>query len=386
MLGHRLDATQYAGEAIAPLWLCRWWGIRQRLLVGTLSLALIFFWVAIPAKAGDGVTIPPRDSVLTVMAVGDIMLGTSYPSGHLPPNDDADALLATVASILRRGDVTFGNLEGAFLESGKPYKQCRDASSCYVFRMPPRYAPALQRAGFNMLSLANNHVGDFGPPAQRCTMQLLDSLSIRHAGLVSCPTDTLTVKGIRVGLCAFAPNSGTCQLNDYATLRRTVTELKKTCDIVIASCHMGGEGAKHTHVTKAKELHLGENRGNPHEIARTLIDAGADIVLGHGPHVSRAIDLYKGRFIAYSLGNFCTYGRFNLKGVCGLAPIIELQVTNRGEFVAGQIHATEQRGRGGVSLDKEGKVIREIIALTREDLGDNDLTISEEGRVTPSKK
>lgn len=321
--------------------------------------------------------------LLTIMAVGDIMLGTSYPSGYLPPNDNPAPLLQQVAPILQKGDITFGNLEGAFLDKGNPYKRCNDPSKCYAFKMPTRYAPTLKTAGFNMLSLANNHVGDFGPPAKKRTTKLLDSLNIRHAGLIEHPTDTLTVKRLKIGLCAFAPNSGTSPLNNDENLKSTVKKLKQTCDIVIASCHMGAEGAAHSHITQKREIYLGENRGNPYQIARTLIDAGADIVIGHGPHVTRTVDLYKGRFIAYSLGNFCTYGRFNLRGICGLAPIIELQIKPNGEFVRGKIHPTKQLGRGGVTLDSDNLVIHEIKRLAQQDLIEQRLTIDDDGNILP---
>ena len=324
---------------------------------------------------------------LTIVAVGDMMVGTDFPSkDYLPPKDAPDALLAPVASYIQAADVAFGNLEGAFLDGGKPAKGCRDLSKCYLFRMPTRYAGAFKRAGFDLLSLANNHVGDFGVPAQTRTRALLDSLGIRHAGLLAHPTDTLTVEGLRIGFCAFAPNNGTCQLNDYELLRRTVRQLKKENDIVIASCHMGAEGAKHTHVTKQKELFLGENRGNVYEIARVLIDAGADLVLGHGPHVTRAIDIYKGRFIVYSMGNFCTYGRFSLSGVSGLAPLLQIKVTRDGRFVGGQVIATKQISPGGTLLDSDGRVIEEMRHLMASDVPSAEIELSTDGEIRVKEK
>jgi len=324
---------------------------------------------------------------LTIVAVGDMMVGTDFPSkDYLPPKDDPDALLAPVASYIQAADVAFGNLEGAFLDGGKPAKGCRDLSKCYLFRMPTRYAGAFKRAGFDLLSLANNHVGDFGVPAQTRARALLDSLGIRHAGLLAHPTDTLTVEGLRIGFCAFAPNNGTCQLNDYELLRRTVHQLKKENDIVIASCHMGAEGAKHTHVTKQKELFLGENRGNVYEIARVLIDAGADLVLGHGPHVTRAIDIYKRRFIVYSMGNFCTYGRFSLSGVSGLAPLLQLKVTRDGRFVGGRVIATKQISPGGTLLDSDGRVIEEMRRLIASDIPSAEIELSTDGEIRVKEK
>ncbi len=324
-----------------------------------------------------------REDTLTVVAVGDMMLGTDFPSkNYLPPADNPDALLAPVVEYICSADVAFGNLEGAFLDGGNPAKSCKDLSHCYLFRMPTRYAGALQRAGFDLLSLANNHVGDFGSPAQRQTCILLDSLGIRHAGLLTHPTDTLTVRGVKIGFCAFAPNSGTCALNDYTLLRSTVQRLKSQCDIVIASCHMGAEGASHTHVTKKKEIFLGENRGNVYEIARVLIDAGADLVLGHGPHVTRAIDMYKERFIVYSMGNFCTYGRFSLSGVSGLAPLLELKILCDGRFVGGRVIATHQISPGGTLLDEKRSVVGEMRRLMAHDLPETPLVLDEAGNIS----
>lgn len=374
--------------------------LKRRFIV--LLLAILFpcvLWACVnPARSLSGVSPDSVDTVqtieaittqsatsdtLTIAAVGDIMLGTDFPNkSSLPPKDDPDVLLASVAPYLQAADIAFGNLEGAFLDGGHPAKSCRDMSRCYLFRMPTRYAPALKRAGFDLLSMANNHVGDFGEPARKKTRQLLDSLGIRNAGLIVHPTDTLTVRGVKIGFCAFAPNSGTCALNDYDLLRRTVKKLKETNDIVIASCHMGAEGASHTHVTKQRELFLGENRGNVYEIARILIDAGADLVLGHGPHVTRAIDLYKERLIVYSMGNFCTYGHFSLSGVSGIAPLLQIRLLPDGRFIDGRVIATKQIAPGGTLLDPTNRVIKEMQKLIQTDLPETQILLSDDGQIT----
>ncbi len=322
----------------------------------------------------------PRRTV-RLLAVGDMMLGSDYPQPHLPPNDSALWLLRDAIPVLQGGDLVFGNLEGAFLQSAsQPYKQCKDPNACYLFRMPPRYAAALKDAGFNMVSMANNHVGDFGAPAQRCTMRLLDSLGIAHAGLESSPVDSLTLPGgLRVGFCAFAPNRGTCRLDDVPGMVRTVRALAARFDIVVASCHMGAEGAKARHLTQADEIFHGENRGNPHRIARLLIDAGADVVLGHGPHVARALDLYRGRLIAYSLGNFCTYGGFNLQGVNALAPLLEAELDAEGAFVRGRVHPFSQLRRQGPEEDPQLGAIMEIRTLMAQDVPETPLELLTDG-------
>lgn len=322
-------------------------------------------------------------STIRIMAVGDVMLGSDFPNAsRLPPGDNPSALLRAADSLFRLGDVTFGNLEGSFSDGGTPRKQCKDPTRCYLFRMPTRYAGALRRSGFTHLSMANNHSADFGLAAQRVTMRLLDSLGIAYAGLQMAPISVTSVGGVRVGFCAFAPNFGAVPLNDYKTLRRIVSELATKCDIVIASCHMGAEGRQAERVTRRQEIFYGENRGNPYEIARVLIDAGADVVLGHGPHIPRALDCYKGRVIAYSLGNFCTYGGINVSGVNGYAPILELEVSHEGEFLRGKVHSFVQNRQSGLQQDESGRVLRYMREATRRDVPESKLRIGADGSLS----
>ncbi len=172
------------------------------------------------------------------------------------------------------------------------------------------------------------------------------------------------------------------QISDYKTVQQIIRDLNSKCDIVLVSFHGGVEGEDMTRISGKTEFYLGENRGNPQEFARIAIDAGADIVFGHGPHVTRAIDIYKGRFIAYSLGNFCTYGRFNLSGRLGLAPIVKVNVKGDGEFVDAEIISVKQSGQGGPILDEGNAALNEIINLTRLDFPESELVISPEGKVT----
>ena len=183
------------------------------------------------------------------------------------------------------------------------------------------------------------------------------------------------------GFVAFSPNTGTVRINEYDRAKEIVSHLDTIVDIVIVSFHGGAEGSSHSHLSKKREIFLGENRGNPHEFARLVIDAGADIVFGHGPHVTRAIDLYKDRFISYSLGNFATYGRFNLRGINGIAPIIKVTTDDKGVFEKAQIFPVKQVGEGGPQIDESNAVIKEIIKLTTTDLPECELFISEDGTV-----
>ncbi len=327
-------------------------------------------------------TLAPKQKNLVITGVGDIMFGTTYPSGRfLPRHDDPLILLGDLADTLALSDITFGNLEGSFLNEGEPAKKCRDTTICYLFRMPERYAGALRVAGFDILSLANNHFGDFGQASRRRTMELLDSLEIEYAGLIEKPWAIFTKDSVVYGFCAFAPNAGTVSITDIPGAEALVRFLKDSCDIVIASFHGGAEGAEYQHVTRKEEIFYGENRGNVYEFAHRLIDAGADIVFGHGPHVTRAVEVYNERFIGYSLGNFCTYGRFNLSGPNGIAPVIKVNVDVTGKFLSARIIPVFQIYNGGVRVDPDKRVIRKIQELTAMDFPESVIDISDDGEI-----
>lgn len=340
---------------------------------------------AVPLSLLD--TLPPADTlaqkVYTVAGTGDMMLGTNYPSAaYLPPRDGED-LLAEVRDILRTADVTFGNLEGTLFDSGGMPKTCKDSTICYVFRTPARYARHFVDAGYDLLSIANNHSGDFGAEGRIRTKATLDKAGIAYAGLVG--TDESVVierKGIRWGFCAFSPNDGTCDLRNLPRAQAIVRALAEKSDIIIVSFHGGAEGAAHQRVTRQKEEFHGENRGNVYAFAHAVVDAGADIVFGHGPHVTRAVELYNNRFIAYSLGNFCTYGRFSLAGPAGIAPIITLSVDEEGRFLEGLITPTYQQKHHGPRIDPQRRVIQTLINLTKADFPETPLYISPDGAIT----
>lgn len=317
---------------------------------------------------------------IKIVGVGDIMLGTAYPSRkYLPPNEDCTPLLAEVKPFILEADLSFGNLEGAIINSGKMAKKCSDSTKCYAFRMPEKFAACLAEAGFDILSLANNHSGDFGDIGRRKTMQLLDSLNIEHAGLLVKPTAEFVKDSVKYGFIAFAPNAGTLDLLKVNEAAEMVKALAERNDIVIVSFHGGAEGKDYQHITKSSEKFYGENRGNLYEFAHKMIDAGADLIFGHGPHVTRAMEVYKDRFIAYSLGNFCTYERFNLLGPNGLAPLVQITTNIEGKFIRGKIIPIYQIGEGGALLDPQKRVIDIINKLNLSDLPENVLKIDAEG-------
>jgi poly-gamma-glutamate capsule biosynthesis protein CapA/YwtB (metallophosphatase superfamily) len=312
------------------------------------------------------------------------MLGsTSINETFLPPNDGAD-ILREVTPILSAADIAFGNLEGPMLEGGKTEKCAPDAKRCFAFRVPTRYGKLLKNAGFDVLSLANNHAGDFGDYGRESTRQTLDALGIKHAGSDKAQFAMTVVesKGKRVAFIGFAHNGITPNVNDLMFAKQLVEQANKKADLVVVSFHGGAEGVNAQRVPDQTEMMGTEKRGNLPLFARTVIDAGADLVLGHGPHVLRGMEIYKDRLIAYSMGNFATYGMFTLKDETALTAIFEIKLAADGKFLNGRLHAGKQFGRGGPVLDKSGEAIRKMRELSVMDFGKNAPKIADDGSFT----
>lgn len=336
------------------------------------------------AALPDSLTEPlisPPDTFSLVM-VGDVMLGTDYPNaGYLPPNKDCWPLLSPVAGYLSDADISFCNLEGSLAGTSGTPKACKDPKTCYVFRMPVEFVSCIKQAGFDVVSVANNHVNDFGPGGRANTVRVLDSSGIHYAGFSDHPYTIFDVKGLRVGFCAFSPNQGVQDLRNISNAKQIVSFLADSCDLVLVSMHGGAEGSSYQHVTRQTETFLGADRGNVYAFAHGMIDAGADVVIGHGPHVTRAIELYKDRFIAYSLGNFSTYARFNISGPNGIAPLIKIRITQEGEFIEGKIMPIMQTGEGGARPDPEKRIIFKLQDLTKLDFPEGVLSIDTDGNI-----
>ena len=350
---------------------------------------------------------PASSDTITIAAVGDIMLGsTSINNSFLPPNDGRD-ILKSMADYLSSADITFGNLEGPMLEGGtstkcpppaspKPGQEPAPAQTpkptgtpkpvrCFAFRVPTRYGKYLKEAGFDVMSLANNHAGDFGDYGRSSTRKVLDGLGIKYAGSdrANFSTAYLEVKGKKIAFVGFAHNNIVPNVNDLAMARQLVSAAKKKADIVVVSFHGGAEGEAAQQVPNETEIFAGEKRGNLRLFAHTVIDAGADLVLGHGPHVMRGMEIYKGHLIDYSMGNFATYGMFSLNGPQSLSAVFHFTIGLDGKFVSGKIIPAKQEGRGGPVPDPSGAVIGKIQSLSAADFPGSAPRIADDGTIVP---
>ena len=324
-----------------------------------------------------------KKTEFTIIGVGDIMLGSNYPFEYLLPKNDAN-ILQNTQNILKNADITVGNLEGTLFDNDGTPKSCNNPNVCYVFRMPSRYGTYLKQAGFDYLSIANNHSNDFGEIGIKETMKNLDNLGIKYSGIKDITESAVLEKdGKKFGFISFSPNSATVKLNDYNYAKKLISELKSKVDIVIVMFHGGAEGAYADHITKRHEIFHGEDRGNVYEFAHFAIDNGADIIFGQGPHVARAVELYKNKFISYSGGNFATFGKINISGSMGIAPIFKIKINNKGDFISGEIIPVRQTYKSlGPFIDSEKLAIKKIISLNKSDFPNgNGLSINEEGKI-----
>ena len=333
----------------------------------------------LPADSDTLAAPKERKDTLTFAFVGDIMMGTTFPTRQLPANGGKD-LFRDVAALLRQADVAAGNLEGTLCDSGETKKKVSAVS--YAFRTPTSYSHYLKEAGFDFLSMANNHAHDFGTDGIRSTERELDSLGIGRCGIAGRQEFAIVERaGMKVGFCAFGHNSYTIMHTDTACVGRLIRKVRPLVDILVVSFHGGAEGAAASHLPQGKELFLGENRGSLRQLAHQCIDLGADIVYGHGPHVPRCMELYKGKIVAYSLGNFCTPRSINLKGISGYAPLLEVKVDSQGNFIEGQIHSFVQQPGVGPRKDPQNRAAALIRDLTKSDVSSPKLSFGADGKI-----
>jgi hypothetical protein len=340
-----------------------------------------------PESGPPGTVAPAQDKSglrLSIAAVGDMMLGTDYPENHLP-DDDGVSFLAAVTPIISAADLAFGNLEGVLVDGGEPGKKCSNPNACYLFRSPSRYVQHYKAAGFDVISLANNHARDFGEEGRLASMHTLAAAGIHHSGLEG-DFASMIVNGLRVALLAYAVTVNSNLLLDYDIAAATVAAHAAAHDIVIISFHGGAEGRDVMQLPFAEEEYFGEPRGDVVRFARMMVDAGADLVLGHGPHVVRAMELYKDRLIAYSLGNFATYYGISVEGDKGVAPILVCALDGDGRFVQGQIHSTVQIRPGGPAIDAEKRALLLLQTLSNEDFGTPGIRFTADGGIFPAAR
>jgi hypothetical protein len=332
-----------------------------------VALASLVAALLLPAGlTAQGVIHDPAP--LRLVFTGDINIGTRTLDEGLPP-DSGRGLFAQVDTLLR-GDLVVGNFEGVLSDSGESSKCAPKATRCYAFATPTWLAPRLLEAGFTHLNLANNHANDYGLLWREHTEATFRHLGVTVYGPAGQVAITPLLRDGRmtlVGIVGFATYPHSANLLDIPASAALVDSVRPLVDVLVVTFHGGTEGATATRVPEGPEFLAREPRGNLRRFARAVIDAGADAVVGHGPHVLRGIEFYKGRPIAYSLGNFLTYKGFSMEGVLGLTGVLTLDLDANGGFRAGRLASLRQRPDSGLGPDSSGASLALVRRVSRLD-------------------
>ncbi len=348
-----------------------------------IVILLLLFFFPIKGESLENEEPERTTPVITVAAVGDIMMGTDYPFPKLP-GKDGKLLFGESKDILRRADIVFGNLEGPLCDEGSPTKKAKEGES-YLFRTPTRFVKNLVEAGFNVVSLANNHAEDFGDQGMSSTKETLDAARIKYSSKAGEVAE-FEIHGAKIGLvaCSFGPPPRSIIYPEKVL--EEIDLLSKKYDVLILSIHGGKEGTAALQTPNEPEYFLDEPRGNLIQFSHEAVERGADLVLVHGPHVPRAMEVYQGRLIAYSLGNFCTYRGMSLDAEKGYAPLLWVELGRDGEFIKGKIFSFIQIPPGGPKRDEKERAWDLIKRLSQEDFPETGPFFGESGAIFPRKK
>ncbi len=237
--------------------------------------------------------------LLTVAAVGDLMMSSWII--NVVRQEGVDYPFDSTRTLLQKSDFAIANLEAPLSNTGEPFEGKK-----FTFKVPPEFVTGIKNAGIDVLNLANNHILDFGSEGLRNTIATLDSMKIYHIGAgansdSACAPTIVDYFGVKIAFLGFSMTfpeefwasdtaCGTCYPYEMK-FQRLVQQCEQDADLTIVSFHWGAEKR-----TTPKEYQI--------YYAHKAIDLGADLVLGHHPHVLQGLELYKNRLIAYSLGNY----------------------------------------------------------------------------------
>lgn len=307
---------------------------------GVILTAFLAGWALRHTSTPRPQTASRTADCVELVFVGDVMLSRNVAQSVKQHNIDYTFPFQNTLKYTNAADLAFCNLECPVSERGE------SLSKRYVFRAEPRAITGLKAAGFNVATLANNHVLDFGPDGLQDTIKVLDDNKITHLGITTNDAPqtpaVFTVKGTRIGCLAYAdPKAEYAYAKEYyqyptrpakaekETIRADIARLKPQADIIVVCIHWGTE---YETLPNAEQQDLG----------RFIIDSGANIVAGHHPHVLQDPEWHNGGVIIYSLGNFVfdQHSRpatrlsriFRIgvnKGGIALAEYLPLEITNQ---------------------------------------------------------
>lgn len=350
------------------------------------------------ARARARAAVRPPAADVRVCAGGDVTLGTNLdtawvmtasrragaPVAALP---EPGTLLEPLGPLFGDADLALVNVEGAIGQGPAPRKCAPGSTACFAMRQPVAAAAALRAllpAGAVVGNLANNHSRDAGERGFAATMR-----HMRSAGVVVTGADTLATPvavgagSDTVAVLGFAVSPRGPDARDLPAVRRHVERAAARYGRVIVTVHMGAEGAAAQRTRRRQEVYFNERRGNPVAFAETAVEAGAALVVGHGPHVLRAVE-WRGRaLVAYSLGNLVTYGPFVNRAPLDRGAVLCATLPASGGVADAELRATVQLTAGRVAADPSRRALVLVDSLSRLDFPRTRARVLPDGRLEP---
>lgn len=310
---------------------------------------------------------PEKDTSINLGFVGDI----------IPGQKTNDEIFSDISYYTEQPDLMIGNLEGVITD--KENKKCKnDSANCFAFSGDKNFVNLLKNAYFKVLMLSNNHFNDYGNQGQKETKEEILNAKMIPSGLKNEIT-YIKRNNINISIIGFSSYEWTTNMNNKLKMKELIREAKLNSDILIVMFHGGGEGEKYDHTQNIEESYMGEPRGNLIEFSHNAIDFGADIVVGSGPHILRGIELYNGKIIAYSLGNFASSNRVSLSGSLKITGILNVKLEKMGNIISGNFLPFIIDDYGIPHPDNKGRAISMINTLSKEDFGSNAIKLSSSG-------
>jgi poly-gamma-glutamate capsule biosynthesis protein CapA/YwtB (metallophosphatase superfamily) len=393
MANFRVDkkAVQYMTGLL--VFVNQWLLIREVMALKRLAILLLFLMIILGVAACEPeqhqqsepvAVVEPEPEVESVKlaAVGDVMLARKV--DRLMRSGGDDYPFAKLGQELQEADLAFANLESPLSARGEPMP-----GKGICFRGRPEMVARLAQAGFDVVSIANNHALDYDEPAFLDTLDLLTAAGIKAVGGGKNITEArqpviIERKGLKIGFLAYTDYADIYFHNRYprrfqatdeisgvaplveAEIREDIAALREQVDILVVSLHWGLE---YVHETDAARRQL----------AHTLIDDGADIILGHHPHVLQGIESYNDGLIAYSLGNFIFDQNQKLSTRQGLMLEVELTPQGVGKATIYPVFIDESQPR--IVSGEEAQDILDLVQKLSEDL-DTILEVNQEGNLS----
>jgi hypothetical protein len=344
----------------------------------------------------DTIDVRALRAPLRVCSGGDVTLGTNLDTAwsrvatqklrtQFQRADDPTTLLAPLRPLVGDAELVLLNVESA-IGAGPTATKCGPRSTnCFAFRAPPASASALRAlhgGGVVIGNIANNHARDAGSAGRDSTIAALRRAGVLVTGADSVATAVPTRGGDTIGVLGFYTSDSTPDARDTAAVRRLVARAAERYPVVIVTMHLGAEGPGAQRTRDAPERYLGIDRGNPVAFADAAVRGGAALIVGHGPHVLRAVEWReRGALIAYSLGNLLTYGPFRSREPLNRGAVLCTTIDTTGRVRSAELRSTVQLTPGVLERDASRRALTLIDSLGRLDFPGTSATIERSGRL-----